>query len=96
MPSTRFLLTKTARKKDFLFKHEEVFCDFIFYIDLQLSDMQHLIIRRGVVDASKIWVKIYEGQRVDARDLADDDWTHKRLPFERAKTLIDGLLNFML
>lgn len=89
-----FCLLKQREKKDFLFKHEEVFCDFIFYIDLQLSDMQHLIIRRGVVDASKIWVKIYEGQRVDARDLADDDWTHKRLPFERAKTLIDGLLNF--
>lgn len=31
---------------------------------------------------------------VDARDLEEDSWTHRRLPFERAKMLLDGLLGY--
>lgn len=89
-----FCLLKKRDRNFFLFKHEEVFRDFIFYLDLRLADNKHLIIRRSVAHPSKIWLKVYEGQQIDGRKLVDDDWSHRQLPFDRAKTLIDGYLNF--
>lgn len=89
-----FCLLKTRNKEFFLFKHDELFRDFVFYLELQLADGRYLTIRRDVASASKIWLYIDSSRGVDARHLDDDKWTHKRLPFERAKMLVDGLLGY--
>lgn len=89
-----FCLLKRKDKSLFLFKHENLFHDYIFYLEIQLNDGSYLTIRRAVADASKIWIFITMDRGVDARDLEEDSWTHRRLPFERAKMLLDGLLGY--
>lgn len=89
-----FCLLKARHKDFFLFKHDELFHDYVFYLELQLADGRYLTIRRDVATPSKIWLYISSDRGVDARDLDEDAWTHKRLPFDRAKTLVDGLLGY--
>lgn len=89
-----FCLLKRRDNSFFLFKHEHLFGDYIFYLEMQLSDGRYLTIRRGVDDASKIWLFLSEERGVNARDLGDEGWTHSRLSFDKAKTLVDGLLSF--
>lgn len=89
-----FCLLKTRNKDFFLFKHDDLFHAYVFYLELQLADGRYLTIRRDVANASKIWLHITSYRGVDARCLGDEDWVHKRLPFERAKILVDGLLGY--
>lgn len=89
-----FCLLKARHKDFFLFKHDELFHNYIFFLELQLADGRYLTIRRDVATPSKIWLFISSDRGVDARDLDDDAWTHRRLPFEKAKTLVDGLLGY--
>lgn len=89
-----FCLLKKKDSQFFLFRHDNLFQDYVFYLEIQLRDGRCLTIRRAVTEPSKIWLLITAHRDVDARDLEDDDWTHERLPFDRAKTLIDGLLGY--
>ena len=87
-----FCLLKKKDNHFFLFEHGELFRDYIFYLEIQLGDGRYVTIRRAVAEASKVWLLVTPDRGVDARDLEDGDWTHGRLPFERAKKLLDGLL----
>lgn len=89
-----FCLLKTKSKDFFLFRHDDLFHDYIFYLELQLLDGRYLTIRRDVANPTKIWLYVTPDRGVDARHFSDEDWTHKRLPFKRAKTLVDGLLGY--
>ena len=42
--------------KFFLFKHLDIFRDFVFFLEVQLRDGSYLTIRRGVDEASKVEV----------------------------------------
>lgn len=89
-----FCLLRDRSKDFFLFEHENVFGDFVFFLELQLPDGRYLTIRRGVRKHSKISFHVSEERGIDARDLADGSWTHSNLPFEKAKALVDGLLSY--
>lgn len=89
-----FCLLRDKSKDFFLFEHEEVFGDFIFFLELRLSDGRYLTVRRSVRKPSKIWFCISEEQGLDAVNLEIDSWTHASLPFERAKVLMDGFLSY--
>lgn len=89
-----FCLLKKRQKNFFLFEHADLFQDYIFYLETQLNDGRYLTIRRDVSEASKIWLLVSADRGVDARILDNEDWTHRRLPFDRAKTLLDGLLGY--
>lgn len=89
-----FCLLRKKDKKFFLFEHEDLFKSYIFYLEIQLIDGRYLTIRRDVSEATKIWLFICADRNVDVRELGDEDWTHRRLPFDRAKTLLDGLLGY--
>lgn len=89
-----FCLLKQRDKKCFLFKHEELFRDYVFYLELQLADGRYLTIRRGVTNPSKISLYVSRDRGADARELDEEGWTHSRLPFEKAKSLVDGYLGY--
>ena len=89
-----FCLLKTRDIESFPLKYDELLHDYVFYLELQLADGRYLTIRRGVASASKIWLHTTNECGIDARDLDDKDWSHSRLPFERAKILVDGLLDY--
>ena len=78
----------------FLFKHAELFKDFVFFLEVELFDASYLTIRRGVEEASRISFKKHEARHQDFTRLPESEWDHVNLPFERSKDLLDSLLDW--
>lgn len=80
--------------KFFLFKHVELFKDFIFFLEIELEDASFVTIRRGVEEATKISFKRHEAGHQDLSGLPLAEWDHQDMPFDRARDLLDGLLDW--
>lgn len=80
--------------KFFLFKHEELFKDFVFFMEIELADSSCVTVRRGVEEATKISFKKHEIAHQDFTELPEADWDHINLPFERAREMLDSLLDW--
>lgn len=80
--------------KFFLFKHGELFKDFVFFMEIELADSSCVTVRRGVEEASKISFKKHEAAHQDFTELPEVDWDHVNLPFDRAREMLDGLLDW--
>lgn len=78
----------------FLFKHEEVFKSFVFYLEVQLPESTYLTVRRRVDEATKISFKKHGARHQDFSVLADSEWDHLDMPFERARDMLDSLLDW--
>ena len=46
--------------KFFLFKHFNLFKDFVFFLEIELADASYVTVRRGVQEATKISFKKHE------------------------------------
>jgi uncharacterized protein YydD (DUF2326 family) len=80
--------------KFFLFKHFDLFKDFIFFLEIELADASYLTVRRGVEEATKISFKKHEARYQDFSSLPEGSWDHLELPFERAREMLDSLLDW--
>ena len=80
--------------KFFLFKHEELFKDFVFFLEIQLADSTYVTVKRGVEEATKISFKKHEAAHQDFTDLPEAEWDHANLPFDRAREMLDSLLDW--
>ncbi|WP_244274658.1 hypothetical protein [Labrenzia sp. OB1] len=80
--------------KFFLFKHLDRFKEFIFYLEIELSDNSFVTVRRSVANASRIAFKKHTARHQDFSTLPDLEWDHVDVPFERAKELLDSLLDW--
>ena len=80
--------------KFFLFKHLNLFKDFIFFLEIELQDASFVTIRRGVEEATKISFKRHEAGHQDLSALPMAEWDHQDVPFDRARDLLDGLLDW--
>lgn len=78
----------------FLFKHLDLFREFVFFLEIELSGGSYVTVRRGVEDASRIAFKKHATRHQDFTTLPDSDWDHTDLPFERSKDLLDSLLDW--
>ena len=78
----------------FLFKHEELFKNFVFFLEIELADSSCVTIRRGIEEATKISFKKHEAAHQDFAELPEADWAHFSLPFDRAREMLDGLLDW--
>lgn len=88
-----FTLLSKRDPKFFLFKHEDIFSSFTFFIEVKLNDNSYLTIRRSVSEASKISFKKHNERHQDYVFLADEGWDHLDVPFARAKELLDSLID---
>lgn len=88
-----FCLLSSRNKDFFLFKHFDVFKDFVFFLEIELLDNSFLTIRRSVEEATKISFKKHKTQGADFISLASHEWDHSDIPFERARKILDGLLD---
>jgi uncharacterized protein YydD (DUF2326 family) len=77
----------------FLFKHPSLFGSFVFFLEVELLDGGYLTIGRSIREHSKINLKRHAARAQDLSDLPEEDWDHAAVPFERARTILDGLLN---
>lgn len=80
--------------KFFLFKHLELFEEFVFFLEIELEDASFVTIRRGVEEATKISFKRHSAGNQDLSVLPLADWDHQEMPFDRARDLLDGLLDW--
>lgn len=87
-----FCLIKGKDAKFFLFKHEDVFKSFAFFLEIELPDRSFLTIRRAVVPGSKIDFLRSDASVKDAAVVPEADWDHRDVPFDRARNLLDGML----
>lgn len=80
--------------KFFLFRYPDLFDRFVFFLELELEDGTFLTIRRSVAEASRIAFKkaLVGGQ--DFSGQPEGNWDHWDVPFDRAKELLDSLLDW--
>jgi uncharacterized protein YydD (DUF2326 family) len=78
----------------FLFKHLELFGDFTFFLEIELGDGSYVTVRRNVSEASKIAFKKHAARHQDFSTLPAIEWDHYDVPFDRARDLLDSLLNW--
>lgn len=82
-----------GRDPKFLFKHENLFEDFVFFLEIELLDETYVTVRRGVKEATKINFKRHSARHQEFIDLGDAEWDHAEVPFDRAKEILDGILD---
>jgi len=78
----------------FLFKHQEIFKEFVFYLEIGLEDASFLTVRRSVEKHSKISFKKHRGSRQDFTELPSKDWDHQDVPIGKARKILDSLLDW--
>ncbi len=78
----------------FLFKHLDRFEQFVFYLEIELPDSSHITVRRGVSRATKISFKKHGTSGQNLANLADPEWDHLDMPFERASSMLDSMLDW--
>lgn len=89
-----FMFLKGKSSKFFLFAHQEIFDDFVFYMEIELDNGSFVTIRRTVKAASKVSFVSTRTPIEDAGALGSCDWDHYEVAFKRAKILLDGYLGF--
>jgi uncharacterized protein YydD (DUF2326 family) len=87
-----FLVSKDP--KFFLFKHFDLFKNFVFFLEIQLADASYVTVRRGVEEATKISFKKHTLGHQDFATLSDSGWDHLDMPFDRAREMLDSLLDW--
>lgn len=76
----------------FLFRHPDLFNDFVFYLEIELVDGGYVTVRRRVDDASRIAFKKHLDRHADFSSTVDAAWDHVDIPFERAREMLDSYL----
>jgi uncharacterized protein YydD (DUF2326 family) len=80
--------------KCFLFKHYDLFKELVFFFEIELEDGAFVTIRRSVEDATRIAFKRHEAGHQELSSLSLAEWDHRDVPFDRARELLDGLLDW--
>lgn len=89
-----YCLLKRKSQNFFLFKHYEIFKEFIFFLELEYADGKYLTIKRGVDNNTKISLLKHTECHRNFVHLADEEWTHSSFPsFAGAKLELDSILN---
>ena len=78
----------------FLFKHFDRFDSFVFLLEIELTNGTYVTVRRSVKESSRVAIKKHTAQHQDFSTISDREWDHWDVPFERARELLDSLLNW--
>ena len=89
-----FVFLSKRNSKFFLFKHFELFKEFVFFLEIDLLNGSYITVRRSVEKPSKISFKKHIKQHQDFSDLTPGQWDHMDMPFERALNMLDSLLDW--
>jgi uncharacterized protein YydD (DUF2326 family) len=80
--------------KFFLYKHADLFAEFVFFLEVELADGGYVTVRRPASEATKISLKRHAEPGQDFADLEPAAWDHADVPIKRAKEILDGLLDW--
>lgn len=93
-----FLLLKKVTADFFLLKHKDKFSEYVFFLELALSDKRYLTIRRDVENSSKISIKLHKKRNQNFQ--SEPTWDHDSLslsaksPDENPVALLNKYLKF--
>lgn len=81
-----------TKSEFFLKKHIAIFQNFVFYLEIKYGPQQYLTIRRSVESPTKISFKkhVFPGENF----VECNEWDHLDLPFDKAKNVLDSILDF--
>ncbi len=88
-----FMLLKGVDKKFFLLKHKDLFNDFVFFLEIELTSGSFLTVRRSVASTSKVSFKRHTERHQNYANLHDKGWDHYNLPFNKSIQFLDSSLN---
>jgi uncharacterized protein YydD (DUF2326 family) len=88
-----FCLLKKRHKDFFLFKHEQLFAHFVFFLEIETLANGYLTVRRSVAENTRIAIKRHSEPLRILTDLPAEDWEHWNLQIDRALQVLDGLLD---
>ena len=80
--------------KFFLFKYPQRFDVYTFFLEIELHDGTYVTVRRSVANHSRIAFKKHDLRQQDFSDLPDHAWDHSDVAFERAREILDSLLDW--
>lgn len=86
-----FCLGKTLGKDSFL--KLEQFCDYQFFLEIELSESHFVTIGKNTLNPSKFSLKYHSSANQDFRGLLNQEWDHFNLDKNTGIELIDSLLN---
>ncbi|MFT8555421.1 MAG: DUF2326 domain-containing protein [Zymomonas mobilis] len=87
-----FLLGKNS--DFFLFKHNELFKKFVFFLEIKIDDGSFVTIRRSVDNATKISFKKHDIEKQDFTNLPEKNWDHYDIPFDKSRELLNSILDW--
>lgn len=93
-----FLLLKTIDKNHFLKKHDDIFNDYIFYIEIERNHGGYITLKRGVKNNTKISIKLHDKKHQNY--INELDWDYEGLALttknenENPKHILNMLLEF--
>jgi len=89
-----YCLLKGKSQNFFLFKHLDIFKEFVFFLELEYADGKYLTIKRSVENNTKISLIKHTEKDRNFVQLSDDEWTHASFSsFAIAKLELDSILN---
>jgi len=80
--------------KFFLFKYPERFDAYTFFLEIELHDGSYVTVRRSVANHSRVAFKKHDVRQQDFSDLPDQAWDHSDVAFDRAREILDSLLDW--
>lgn len=89
-----FCFLSKKEPKFFLFKHEALFREFVFFLEIELPDASYVTVRRGVEEATKISFKKHATGHQDFSTSPSSDWDHLDIAFDKARAILDSLLDW--
>ncbi|WP_400160190.1 DUF2326 domain-containing protein [Arthrobacter sp. BPSS-3] len=89
-----FCLLKGRSASFFLFKHQELFAGFTFFLELQLRDGSYLTIARSLESRNPVSILTSDEDVQNAAEVELSNWSHVGLGIAPAKRLLDGLFGF--
>ena len=87
-----FCLCRSVDRHFFLKKHLSIFKDFVFYLEIELTDGSYVTVRRSVAKSSKLSFLRHD---IPQRRFANEpsaSWNHENVGFDTGKQILDGIL----
>lgn len=89
-----FCLLDTINKTHFFKQRDDLFGNFVFFLEIELASGEFLTIRRSIAESSKASFKRYPFGKQDFSAFGEKEWDHWSIAADKSRTLLDGYLDF--
>jgi len=87
-----FCLCRGKGPQFFLFKHQQLFHNFVFFLEIETLSGSYITIRRAVDPGTKLSFACHDSPRQNYVHAGESDWAHEDVGFDQGKQILDGLV----